>query len=198
MFIALEGIDGVGKTTIALRLAKILESYGYRVFLTSEPTNSPIGVLIRDWLLKDEEASHPAVYALLFVADRVQHYHGVIRGYLDRGYVVITERYSESTIAYQGAMGLPIEWLEELHRFVPRPDLTVVLDAPLNVIAERLKSRGRLEKFERNLDFLAKAREILLKRASSFGYPIIDTNRDVGEVVNDVLNLVLNLLKRRV
>ncbi|MCG2895014.1 MAG: dTMP kinase, partial [Vulcanisaeta sp.] len=125
MFIAIEGIDGSGKSTVISRLRDRLVDRGFRVHVTSEPSQSPIGRLIRDWLLKQNaDVAHPSVFALLFVADRVQHYYGEVKPMLDRGYLVISERYMESTLAYQGAMGLPMDWLIELHRFVPRPDLT--------------------------------------------------------------------------
>ncbi len=89
---------------------------------------------------------------------------------LDSGYLVITERYMESTLAYQGAMGLQQEWLMELHRFVPKPDLTIILDAPVDIVISRLRSRRELEVFEVNKEFLIKVREILLRRALMNNY----------------------------
>ncbi|WP_243679119.1 dTMP kinase [Vulcanisaeta distributa] len=167
MFVAIEGIDGVGKSTVISMLRKKLEEDGYRVYTTAEPSQSPIGRLIRDWLLKPgSNVAHPSIFALLFTADRVQHYYGEVKPMLDGGYLVITERYMESTLAYQGAMGgLQQEWLMELHRFVPKPDLTIILDAPIDTVISRLRSRRELEVFEVNREFLVKVREILLRRA---------------------------------
>ncbi len=105
MFVAIEGIDGVGKSTVITALRKKLENDGYRVYTTAEPSQSPIGRLIRDWLLKPRtNVVHSSIYALLFTADRVQHYYGEIKPMLDKGYLVITERYMESTLAYQGGL----------------------------------------------------------------------------------------------
>ncbi|ADY00363.1 MAG: dTMP kinase [Vulcanisaeta sp.] len=197
MFVAVEGIDGVGKSTVISMLRKKLESNGYRVYTTAEPSQSPIGRLIRDWLLKpSSNAAHPSIFALLFTADRVQHYYGEVKPKLDSGYLVITERYMESTLAYQGAMGLPQEWLMELHRFVPRPDLTIILDAPIETVIGRLSNRRELEVFEVNKEFLSKVREFLLRRASTNNYPVINADRDLESIVNDIYELIIDALRR--
>lgn len=197
MFIAIEGIDGVGKSTVITMLRSRLEGNGYRVHVTAEPSQSPIGKLIRDWLLKPgSNVAHPSIFALLFVADRVQHYYGEVKPMLDRGYVVITERYMESTLAYQGAMGLPLDWLMELHRFVPKPDLTIILDAPVNTVINRLRSRRELEVFEVDAGFLSRVREVLLERASLSNYPVVNADRDLEVIVDDVYGLITNALRR--
>ncbi|GAB6946349.1 dTMP kinase [Vulcanisaeta sp. JCM 16161] len=197
MFVAIEGIDGVGKSTVISMLRKKLEEDGYRVYTTAEPSQSPIGRLIRDWLLKPgSNVAHPSIFALLFTADRVQHYYGEVKPMLDEGYLVITERYMESTLAYQGAMGLQQEWLMELHRFVPKPDLTIILDAPIDTVINRLRSRRELEVFEINREFLIKVRDILLRRALMNNYPVVNANRDLGVVVDDVYGLIINALRR--
>jgi dTMP kinase len=199
MFIAIEGIDGSGKSTVISRLRDRLVDRGFRVHVTSEPSQSPIGRLIRNWLLKQNaDVAHPSVFALLFVADRVQHYYGEVKPMLDRGYLVISERYMESTLAYQGAMGLPMDWLIELHRFVPRPDLTIILDVPVNVAMSRLSSRRRLEVFEINKDFLERVRELLLRRALELNYPVINSEGDVNAVVDEVFNIVIKHLGHRI
>lgn len=151
------------------------------MYTTAEPSQSPIGRLIRDWLLKPgSNVAHPSIFALLFTADRVQHYYGEVKPMLDNGYLVITERYMESTLAYQGAMGLQQEWLMELHRFVPKPDLTIILDAPVDTVISRLRSRRELEVFEVNREFLIKVREILLRRALVNNYPVVNANKDLA------------------
>ncbi|BDR92920.1 dTMP kinase [Vulcanisaeta souniana] len=197
MFVAIEGIDGVGKSTIITKLKDILERAGYRVHTTAEPSQTPIGRLIRDWLLRsDSKIAHPSVFALLFTADRVQHYYGEVKPMLDNGYLVITERYMESTLVYQSTMGLPMDWLMELHKFVPRPDLTIILDAPIEVVIGRLRSRHKLEVFEADKEFLNRARELLLRRASLNNYPVINAVRDPDSVANDVYRLIIDALRR--
>lgn len=197
MFVAVEGIDGVGKSTIITKLKDMLEQTGYRVHITAEPSQTPIGRLIRDWLLRSgSKVAHPSVFALLFTADRVQHYYGEVKPMLDNGYLVITERYMESTLVYQGAMGLPMDWLMELHKFVPRPDLTIILDAPIEVVISRLRSRHELEVFETDREFLNRARELLLRRASLNNYPVIDAVRNPDSVANDVYRLIIDALRR--
>ncbi|WP_238375159.1 dTMP kinase [Vulcanisaeta thermophila] len=191
LFIAVEGIDGVGKSTVINEVARRLRSEGIGVHVTSEPSQSPIGRLIRDWLLRPgSQVAHPSVFALLFVADRVQHYYGEVKPMLERGYLVITERYMESTLAYQGAMGLPMDWLESLHMYVPRPDLTIVLDAPIDVVMDRLRARQNLEIFEVNKDLLSRVRDLLLSRARVNGYPVINSVGDVDAVVNEVMGII--------
>jgi len=191
MFIAIEGIDGVGKSTVIARSRDELARRGYKLYLTSEPSNSRIGVLIREWLLRGgSEVPHPGIYALLFVADRMHHYYSEVEPMSRAGYIVVSERYMESTIAYQGAMGLPMDWLLELHRFLPRPHLTIVLDAPVEVVVRRLRSRGILERFE-DPEFLEKVREILLRRAREMGYPVIDASRSIEETSRELVEYMM-------
>jgi dTMP kinase len=193
VFIAVEGIDGVGKSTVIARASEELRERGYRLHVTSEPSGSMIGSLIRELLRGDQEVPHPGIYALLFVADRMYHYYGEVGPMLNAGYIVISERYMESTLAYQGAMGLPMDWLLELHRLLPRPHATIVLDAPVEVAMARLRNRTRLERFE-DAQFLNRAREILLGRAREMSYPIIDASKDVETVAMELVKHVLALL----
>lgn len=189
-FIAIEGIDGVGKTTVINAVAAELARRGYRVFVTREPSDLAVGSFIRSSILSGDVEVEPAALALLFAADRVMHYVKVIKPMVESGYIVLTERYVESSISYQGAQGVPIEWILSINSMVRMPDLTVILDAPLEVIKARLSNRGRLEYFERNIEVLARAREILVKRAREMGYPIIDASGKVDDAVNEVLKLI--------
>ncbi len=128
LLIAIEGIDGAGKSTLARRLATTLEAAGARVVLSKEPTNGPWGTQLRQSaatgrLSADEEAE-------LLIRDRHEHVDTLIAPALARGDIVILDRYFPSMLAYQGAAGLPLDDLLERNAFAPRPDVLLLLDLP--------------------------------------------------------------------
>jgi dTMP kinase len=149
LFIALEGGDGAGKSSQAALLSDWLESLGRTVLLTHEPGGTEIGQAIRQVLLHGEHVT-PRAEALLFAADRGHHVETVIRPALARGVVVVTDRYMDSSIAYQGTgRDLAPDDVERLSRWATRellPDLTVVLDVTPGVgRARRGEVHDRLE-----------------------------------------------------
>lgn len=179
-FVVLEGIDGCGSTTHAKRLAKALRKRGQDVLLTCEPTTGPIGSLIRQvlqnrLLVPDAAGPRPFAWstmALLFAADRVDHLDSTIIPALLSGTTVISDRYDLSSLAYQsttspaGEDTLP--WIRELNRLATRPDLTIVLDVPLEVAEQRRDKRGSTEElFERReiqhrlVDLYARAEDLV-------------------------------------
>jgi dTMP kinase len=190
LFVDVEGIDGVGKSTVIRRVADVLRGLGYMVLVTSEPSDGAVGRFIRGNVLTGEVEVEPSALALLFAADRIIHFNTVIKPGLRDGFIVITERYIESSVAYQGAQGVPIDWILRVNSMVPEPDLVIILNAPLAVIRERLTSRGTLEYFERSLNLLMRVQEIYLRRAEERGYPVIDASRPIGSVAGDVLTLI--------
>ncbi len=196
LFVVFEGVDCVGKTTVMTRVADMLRELGHRVHVTREPSSSPIGKLIRDWLLRESVEPHH-VYALLFTADRYYHYHNEIRRALDEERIVLCERYVESTIAYQSAYGLDVSWLEELNKYLPRPDVTIVLDAPIEVVVERMRLRSGRDVFERDVEMLARVREVFLRRAAERGYVVINAIESVESVSHEALRVILDRLTTR-
>jgi len=142
--IALEGVDGAGKTTQAMGLAAILARFGRRVLFTREPTYGPAGLRLREYLCGGQRHLSPAEELALFQTDRREHVEKTIQPALDRGWLVITDRYYYSSAAYQGALGLdPREILADSERFAPRPDLVVILTLPLDqAVARCLESRA--------------------------------------------------------
>jgi len=193
VLISIEGIDGSGKTTIVELLSRKLEERGVKVYVTKEPSLSPIGRLIKEWALR--ESLHPAVDALLFAADRVHHFYSEIKPRIEEGFVVITERFKESSIVYQSLSGVEAEWVELINKYVPDPDLTVVIDVPPEVAISRLRRRGSLEKFE-NVDFLSRARELFLSRARERGYLVLSGVEDPEVSCEKLAELVLKALKQ--
>lgn len=133
LFVVFEGGDGVGKSTQTRLLADWLRSRGHEVIVTFEPGEGPIGRQIRDILLSpDTEDLSPRAEALLFAADRAQHVHSLIEPALRRGATVISDRYVDSTLAYQGAgRALDVAEIERINWWATgdlRPDLVVLLD----------------------------------------------------------------------
>lgn len=138
LLIALEGIDGAGKTTQAMLLAGTLARFGRRVLLTREPTSGAAGRRLLAYLAGDSRHLTAAEELALFQADRREHVEMTIRPALSRGWVVITDRYYYSSAAYQGALGLdPHDILAESEVFAPRPDLAIILSLPLSLALGR-------------------------------------------------------------
>jgi len=192
VFIVLEGVDGAGSTTHSRLLAEWLRRRGHGVTLTKEPqSEGKIGRLIREYL--QVTRSSPVVDALLFAADRVEHLEKVIKPDLARGKTVISDRYLESSIAYQGAEGVDVEWIQILNREALSPDLTIVLkiDPTKSLGRKRFVKR---EKFETEA-FLRKVAEILLSRASTRGYPVVNTDVPTEESQRKIRAIVSERLK---
>ena len=150
LFVAFEGGDGAGKSTQARALADALTTAGREVVLTREPGGTPAAEAIRDVVLTPQYAGLDArAEALLFAASRGEHVARLVRPALERGAVVITDRYLDSSIAYQGvARGLGLEVVEELNLWATRhllPDLTVVLDVEAGAGLDRVTDPNRLE-----------------------------------------------------
>jgi dTMP kinase len=188
-FVAIEGIDGSGKSTVISHLVGILP----RVYATREPSGGPIGRLIKEWALRGG-SSDPHVDALLFAADRIEHYRREVKPKLMEGFLVVTERYVESSIAYQGAAGVSIDFIKYINSLVPKPDLTVILDVDPQIAVERISRRGGAEKFE-HAAFLRRVREIYLRRAAEEGHPVVDASRPPEAVAREVAEIIKTRLQ---
>lgn len=141
ILIALEGVDGAGKTTQADRLEEVLRSAGAEVTRSKEPTTGPWGMKLRESATSGRLSAKEELE--LFMADRRDHVTNLIRPALDRGDIVIIDRYYYSTAAYQGARGFdPAEIISKNETFAPRPDLLVIIDAPVVIGLHRVKRRG--------------------------------------------------------
>ncbi|MCW4007732.1 MAG: dTMP kinase [Candidatus Bathyarchaeota archaeon] len=158
-FICLEGLDGSGKTTQAKMLAEKLKD-GYNAVYTAEPSRGKIGTFIRKHCLYGKKRLSSIVEALLFAADRMEHVETEILPALQQGRIVISDRYLYSSIAYQGAAGLSIEWIEKINEHALKPDLAVFIDVDPKVAMRRLKPNKSVME---NLETQQKVREIYLK-----------------------------------
>jgi dTMP kinase len=151
-FVVLEGIDGAGTTTHVGRLAERLRSMRVPVRATREPSDGPVGTLVRQVLtgrmvVPGGRAPGWATMALLFAADRMDHVESEIDPFIAEGGVVLSDRYDASSLAYQsvssGAVAKEaVEWIRTLNRYVRRPDLTIVLDLSPETASERRLRRG--------------------------------------------------------
>jgi dTMP kinase len=169
-FITLEGGEGVGKSTNLAYVADYLRGRGVEVMTTREPGGTPLGERIRDWILEGEHGALSAeVEALLMFAARARHLEAVIRPALAAGTWVVCDRFTDATFAYQGAgRGADASLLEALETGVQRgltPDLTLLLDAPLEVGRHRIAAR-KPDHFEReSAEFFERVRGGYLERA---------------------------------
>jgi dTMP kinase len=194
-FIVLDGIDGSGTTTHSKMLASYLEMLGLKVHLTHEPSKNEIGLLLRQYLKNNDIP--PSTDALLFAADRDLHFKREIKPKLDQGYIVISDRYIESSIIYQSVQSdeISIEWIKQINKFAGSPDLTIILDIDPKVSLAR-KAQGILEKFEET-KFLDKVRALYLDRAKEEGYQLIDTNNIIEIVQQKIQTIVIKKLKEK-
>ena len=151
-FVVIEGIDGAGTTTQVARLAERLKKTGASVRTTREPSDGPVGTLVRQVLtgrivLPGGRAPGWTTMALLFAADRMDHVESEIEPFLAGGGIVLSDRYDASSLAYQSVSSgrggdATIDWIREINRYALRPDLTVVLDVAPEVGAARREARG--------------------------------------------------------
>ncbi|NED99071.1 dTMP kinase [Phytoactinopolyspora halotolerans] len=196
LFIAFEGGDGVGKTTQVELLSKHLRAHGRDVVVTREPGGSRIGKEVRSILLDGGDLDARAE-ALLFAADRADHVASLIRPALNRGAVVVTDRYTDSSIAYQGVgRELGVEQVAALSEFATlglKPDLTIVLDLDADERRRRMESLGRYDRIEREPDHVhARIRRAFLDLAAAEPerYVIVDASRPVEQIAAAVAQAV--------
>lgn len=198
-FVAIEGGEGTGKSTQATLLSEAVASEGYEVIVTREPGGSAAGAAIRGLLLDPATGSlSPRAEALLYAADRAEHVASVIRPALARGAVVITDRYIDSSLAYQGAgRSLDVEQIARLSQWATeglRPDLTVVLDLPPEVGLSRALARGKADRLEQEqLAFHMRVRAgfLALVEREPGRYALINADLPAEEVAMRVRTAVL-------
>ena len=191
VFIVFEGIDGSGKSTHIKKLANELRNIGYYVIETAEPSKDEIGSFIRRYAKRNDGRLPVEVEALLFAADRRMHLKNVIEPALRNGHIVISDRYLHSTLAYQGALGLELDWIRDLNRFAIKPDLTILLDILPEFSLQRMKRKKTV--FEET-DYLSKVRGIYLEFVIQGEMVKIDADRSKKVIYEEILALVKTFL----
>jgi dTMP kinase len=199
LFIVFEGIDGSGKSVQVKMLAGVLRKHGHDVEVCREPGGTEMGEFLRKELLHSSLNIAPETEALLYAASRAQLTADVIRPALKRGRIVISDRFSDSTLAYQGyGRGLDINMLKLINRLATgglKPDLSIILDLPPELIADRLSGQAdRLEREE--IFFFQKVRQgyLSLAREQPGNYLVLNACLTVEEIHHQIFNSVKTLL----
>lgn len=201
LFITFEGIDGCGKTTQLMKVKEYLENSGYDVVVTREPGALNIGQKIRNILLHAEETVSDGCEMFLFLADRAQHVETFIKPAVEEGKIVLCDRHTDSTIAYQGyGRGQDIELLRNLNNIAVNglfPDLTFLYDISVDIAQKRVgNEKDRME--SASADFYNRVRNgyLELHKQNTSVIKKIDANNSVEEVYSYTKAEVDKLLQR--
>jgi dTMP kinase len=203
VLITVEGVEGSGKSTQCARLAQHLGGRGLEVVRTSEPDGTPLGLRVRALFEADGPTPTPLTQTFLFMAARQEHVTRVIAPALARGAVVISDRYADATVAYQGyGQGMDVQTIRELNLLATGgvvPDLTLVLDLDPAAGMQRIRGRA-LDTFEKmDTAFHRRVREGYLEiaRADKNRVVVLDADREPDALHADVVRAVDELLARR-
>ncbi|TFV64116.1 dTMP kinase [Geodermatophilus sp. DF01-2] len=205
LFVAFEGGEGAGKSTQVRLLCDWLAAQGRRARATCEPGGTPEGAAVRAIVLdRAHTGLAPRAEALLYAADRAQHAHAVLRPALEAGEVVVTDRYVDSSLAYQGAgRAIGLDDVAAISRWATqglRPDLTVLLDLPPETGLARARGRAAADRLEsESIEFHQRVRDTFraLAAAAPERYLVLDATRSVDELAADVRARVGTLLGER-
>lgn len=198
-FVAIEGLDGAGTTTQVDRLVARLRAQGRAVVRTNEPSDLPVGRLVRTVLRGEEGAPGRAALPWMFAADRADHLDRRVRPALAAGQVVVTDRYVPSSLAYQ-ALEVPMDLVWTLNEAFPAPDLTVFVHVPVDVAMDRIGRRDQArEVYEKRdlLDRVVANYEVALDRLARRGDRIarVDGTAPVDAVEADIWALIRPLVE---
>ena len=191
-FICLEGLDGSGKTTQAKLLAKRLKKT-YDAVYTAEPSNGKIGKFIKQYCLNAEKRMPSILEALLFAADRFEHVKNEVLPAIGKGRLVISDRYVYSSLAYQGAAGVDLAWIDRINEHAIRPDLAIFIDVLPEVVVKRLKPKRSVME---NLETQRRVRQLYLNFVKEGKLFLIDGNTSKKKVADDILKVVLSFLEK--
>lgn len=189
-YIAIEGMDGSGKTTQAKMLAEFLKKQGFKVLSVTEPSKTALGKMISEKLIKEKYS--PEAVALAFSCDRMIHFDETIRPAREKYDYIITDRSYISSLAYQPLQGLRFEWVKELNRFVVKPDLIFLLDIPVEVFLER---RGKTDVIFEKKEFQKKLRHSYLELPEKLNedFIVVDGIKGINEIHEKIRSDVMRL-----
>lgn len=204
LFITFEGPEGAGKSTNLKVFAEALSARGCTPLITREPGGTPVAERIREVLLSQhEELMHADAELLLMFAARAQHLNRLIQPALAEGRVVISDRFTDATYAYQGGgRGMDPQRIATLENWVQgelRPDLVVLFDVPVEVGMARARTRGELDRFEQeHQQFFEAVRQTYLQRAAAdpLRYRVIDAGGDLDQVRQALQPVIDEVLER--
>ena len=193
IFICIEGLDGSGKTTHTHRLVRNLQSKGFDAVYTTEPSRGELGKFIREIILERKKRVPRVVEAILFAADRVEHFKKDVKPVLDKGKIVVSDRCVYSSLSYQGAAGLDLEWIKKINRLALSSDLAFYISVSPEIVINRIH---RKKSVMERLDTQRKVEEIYLKFVNKGELKVISGDRRKSEVEHDILGNVLNFLEK--
>lgn len=195
LFITFEGGDGCGKTTQINLLDEYLRNKGYKTLLTREPGSKGLGVKLREILLNYDGEVSPVCESFLFLADRAQHVDCIIKPALEEGVIVLCDRHTDSTVAYQGyGRGLDLEQIHKLNKIATsglKPDLTIVLDVDVETSQKRVGSeKDRME--SAGIEFFERVRQGFLEisKQEPERVKVVDSTQSIQEIHQEILELV--------
>ena len=194
MFISVEGIEGCGKSTLVNGLDQHLQERNIDYVITKEPGSTSIGKILRSILLDKKQQISPLTELLLMFSDRLDHLDKVIKPSLEEGKIVITDRYIDSTYAYQGAgRGISKSIIDNLvsQTEIMLPDRTILLDLSPEVGLKRASTRNELDRFEsENIEFHKRLRKSFLDAASTNPdrFLTIDAEQEPDKILQSVIN----------
>lgn len=198
LFITFEGGDGCGKTTQIELLDKYLQSKGYKTLVTREPGAKGLGVKLREILLNYDGEVSPTCESFLFLADRAQHVDCIIKPALEDGVIVLCDRHTDSTVAYQGyGRGLDLEQIHKLNNIATsglKPDLTIVLDVDVETSQARVgKEKDRME--SAGIEFFERVRNGFLEIAKQEPQrvKVINSAESIENIHKQIVELVDSL-----
>lgn len=193
-FICVEGLDASGKTTQTKLLVRSLRKKGFDAVYTTEPSRGRIGRLIRRHILTGDTRLSVVFEALVFAADRIDHLEHEVLPALEEKKIVVSDRYLYSSLAYQGAAGLDLKWIEEINKWVDKPDLTLYIDIPPEVVLKRLRRKKSVMETLQNQQHV---RDIYLKLVKAHGLCVVDGNKPKAKVAQEILESVITFLSAR-
>ena len=199
-FITVDGVEGAGKSTQINFICEYLKDKGINVILTREPGGTEISEKIRELLLSTDSKMHSDTELLLMFAARNEHIYSKILPTLETGDWVLSDRFTDASYAYQGGgRGLDINRIAQLEKWVVQgftPDMTLLLDVPVDIGMQRVESRGAKDRIEQeNLDFFNRVREAYIARSKQYPQRIklIDASESVDNTSNQI-QAILNTL----
>ena len=191
-FICIEGLDGSGKTTHAHRLVRNLQKRGFDAVYTTEPSRGELGTFIRGTILEGKKRIPRVVEALLFAVDRVEHFEKDVKPALKEGKVVVSDRCFYSSLAYQGAAGLDLEWIEEINRFALPPDFVLYIDVPPEVVVNRIR---RKKSVMERLETQRRVQQVYMRFVDNGKLVPLDGDRKKCDVEQSILSVILEFLE---
>lgn len=194
LLIVFEGIDGSGKTLHLNNIFQEFRTQGQSILKTKEPSRSLVGEFLYKYTRQYQSRLSPETEAYLFTADRFEHVQKVIKPALKRGRIVMSDRYFYSTLAYQGAAGVDLDWIREINWFAPKPDLCILFDLLPDISLYRTKRRRTIYEDE---DYLRKVRKIYLSLVEQEGFIKINADRPQKVIQDEVSVIINNFLKAR-